>query len=125
MANSTVSDTDKQLSSLYSKRNDLVAQKEKYDALLTKANSLVSEVAKANNLMLVMIESLKECFSINGKTADSNKIQDASELTSEIVTSLNSQVIPGINQKISQLSSQIASLNSQISNAQKDTTQTI
>ena len=98
-------------------------QKEKYESSLSKANSLLSELAKANNFMLIMIESLKENFSINGKTADSNKIQEASDMTSDVIISLNSQIVPEINKKISELDSQIVSINSQIASINSDSSQ--
>lgn len=123
MANTTVNGSDNQLSGLYSRRNNLMEQKEKYESSLSKANSLLSELAKANNFMLIMIESLKENFSINGKTADSNKIQEASDMTSDVIISLNSQIVPEINKKISELDSQIVSINSQIASINSDSSQ--
>lgn len=123
MDNTSVTDSDNQLSGLYSRKNSLMEQKNKYEASLSKANSLVSELARTNNFMLIMIESLKENFSINGKTADSNKIQEASDMTSDVIASLNSQIIPEINKKIRELDSQIASINSQITSINSDSSQ--
>lgn len=123
MDNTSVTDSDNQLSGLYSRKNSLMEQKNKYEASLSKANSLVSELARTNNFMLIMIESLKENFSINGKTADSNKIQEASDMTSDVIVSLNSQIIPEINKKIRELDSQIASINSQITSINSDSSQ--
>ena len=70
MDNTSVTDSDNQLSGLYSRKNSLMEQKNKYEASLSKANSLVSELARTNNFMLIMIEYLKEKFFINCITSD-------------------------------------------------------
>lgn len=99
---------------LEAEKAKLESQKAKYDALLTKAGSVVSELTRINNLMLIMNESLKSNFSLNGKTADSNKVMESSNLVSEAVTSFNSQIIPEINKSISKLTSQIQSKDAEI-----------
>lgn len=107
------------INSLTKQKSNYISERTKYKKSLSYGNKLLNSLKNSKGYLSSSNDYLRKYFTINGKTADSGKINKTTESLNNIIKNLNNTIIPEINNSINNLNSKINRTDREISNLKR------
>lgn len=91
----------------YQQIAELNALKKRFITLQEALSALVPDLNKASSFLNDAVDGMKNSYTVNDITADNDSIRNNSESINDIISTINGNVIPAINGKISGIVAEI------------------